>query len=281
MTTPKNRKPQGVCSVCGKKTLRTRTRCEDHAVGPGRPKGSTTRPAETSLPLEQEAPTWEQLEADAAEVPDWAETVPAEPARPSLVRRVFSRGGGTGDKGAAPPPSRERRPRPPVKARVSTKKVASGLFAMVGGWVEAADVGVGRALKLSAPAAGQIVDRQRGTLLDRALQPLARAEDDYMGLVMLVFGPMMIGAVERGVVPPQTAVPVLRDYVRALGPDSIKALRETKKDDADLAEALEGLGAVVGLEGVITVDYIVAWLLEGLGAVYEPDEIIPAEAVPA
>ena len=104
--------------------------------------------------------------------------------RPSLKDRLS---GGTG-KGKAP---RKRHP------RVSTASLISSVWGALGGLAGQIDRPVGACLQMQAPVAGVVLDDVvRDTFADKALQPLARAEDKAKKVAAIVGPPLCVAGLE-------------------------------------------------------------------------------------
>ena len=109
-----------------------------------------------------------------------AERRPRKPraSRPTLRERVTSAKGKPKTKG---------KPKP----RVSLAPLIGHFWSGLGGLAAQIDVPVGRCVQMQAPVAGFIMeDIVKGTVADRALQPLARAEDKGKKAAAL-FGPAL------------------------------------------------------------------------------------------
>lgn len=158
------------------------------------------------------APQWktraESLRADA----------PAEPYDGGVTPEDF----GTEDVStAAPPPElpAERKPRRPTRERKSLRervtaakgkpgakkkhprvpvdRLISRAWDMMGGLASRVDVPLGRCLQMQAPVAGLIMeDIVKGTFADRALQPVARAEDKAEKGLALIGPPLCVVGLE-------------------------------------------------------------------------------------
>jgi hypothetical protein len=92
-------------------------------------------------------------------------------------------------------------PRKP-KAKVTHKRVPVDRFIgrmweVLGGLAGRVDVPLGRCLQMQAPVAGLILeDVVKGTAADRAIQPLARAEEKAEKVIALAAPPMIVLALE-------------------------------------------------------------------------------------
>jgi hypothetical protein len=146
-----------------------------------------------SLPADAEPGGEYDAGISAADFPDDDEPEPApvperkprrvRQSRPSLADRL--RSGGKGKSGAR----KRKHPRVPVDRLVER------------GWELLARLGmqvsppIGRVLDMQAPVAGMILeDVIRDTVADRALQPIARAEEKAEKVIALVAPPVIVGA---------------------------------------------------------------------------------------
>lgn len=124
-----------------------------------------------------------------------AERRPRRPRTPrSGLRERLSRaaGGGQGQKHAKASQAKPKRPRVPVDHIVGL--VWEGLGRMF----TPISPATGRCLQLQAPITGLVLeDVVRGTFADRALQPLARAEEKGKKVIAVAAPPMIVLALEQ------------------------------------------------------------------------------------
>jgi hypothetical protein len=163
-----------------------------------------------ALPGDEDSSSWEG-EPFIVTMPNGAHTGAAAPAAEALRAPQSAPPAGAGQSPARPaerkpvPPPREGRglfrrkaraasPRP-VRRRVSIENIVSG------GWGLAAVaflrkpemVPVGRVLQMQAPVAGIIVeDAAKGTVVDRILQPFARAGESGEKALALAGPPLLV-----------------------------------------------------------------------------------------
>lgn len=105
-------------------------------------------------------------------------------ARPSLRERI------TSAKGKPGAPKRKH-------PRVSVDRLIGRAWDMMGGLAARVDVPLGRCLQMQAPVAGLIMeDMVKGTFADRALQPIARAEDKAEKGLALIGPPLIVTGLE-------------------------------------------------------------------------------------
>jgi len=127
----------------------------------------------------------------AAAVPEQREQAPRRPRRPhmSLADRV--RAAGTSGKDKPKPKGKKHHPRVRVDGLISRG------WDVLGGLATRVDPPLGRCLMMQAPVAGLILeDVVKGTFVDRALQPVARAEDKAEKVAALVAPPLLVAGLE-------------------------------------------------------------------------------------
>jgi len=126
-------------------------------------------------------------------------------------------GPGAGKTGKGKTGTRKRLPRVPVDHLVS--RVWEGMARVAG----TASIPVSRCLQVQSPVAGMILeDVIRDTVVDRALQPLARAEDKAERVIALLGPPLLVAAIEStAALPPEQAavrqamlIPLLKESLR-------------------------------------------------------------------
>lgn len=81
--------------------------------------------------------------------------------------------------------------------RVSVAPLVSEFWGLLGGMAVQVDRPLGTCLQLQAPVAGVVLeDVVKGTIVDRGLQPLARAEDKAKKVAALVMPPLCVAGLE-------------------------------------------------------------------------------------
>jgi hypothetical protein len=119
----------------------------------------------------------------------------------------------------------KRKPAARKVPRVSLEKFVTRGWTMMGRMAMAASPPMGRCMQAQAPVAGIILeDIARGTVTDRLLQPLARAEDKLDKGFALAAPPLLVGLIDMSNgLPPQEAaarqailVPMLRESLRVM-----------------------------------------------------------------
>jgi hypothetical protein len=82
--------------------------------------------------------------------------------------------------------------------RLSVAPLIGELWAVMGGMAGRVDVPLGRCLQMQSPVAGDILeDVVKGTFVDAALQPIARAEDKAKAVAALAMPPALVVALEH------------------------------------------------------------------------------------
>jgi hypothetical protein len=138
--------------------------------------------------------------------------------------------------------------------RVSLEKFVSRGWTMLGRMAISVSPPMGRCLQAQAPMAGIILeDIARGTVTDRLLQPLARAEDKLDKGFALAAPPLLVGLIDmaNGLPPKEAAarqavlVPMLRESLRIMMEVSesyaeaiTERLEQNMKFDADIDRLL-------------------------------------------
>jgi hypothetical protein len=155
-----------------------------------------------AAPVEDVVDFGEAVAGDPAGLPDpglgsgLEERPPPRPKRERLsLRDAFKR-----HDGKKPATPRRRVPRVPVDHLVAE------FWALLGGVAQRVDVPVGRCLSMQAPVAGLIMeDIVKGTMVDRALQPLARVEDKAKAAGALILPPLLVAGIEHAQTLPEDA----------------------------------------------------------------------------
>ena len=144
---------------------------------------------------------------------------PETPPSPPKKRFSLFGGGGAG-KDVAPirAPKRGHR-RVSLESVMSNAWVGAGTLLTITG----ADVPVGRCLTFQAPAVGPMLDKAlKGTIIDKALQPIARVGAQGEALSAVVLPPLLVGIIERQPALYPMLVPVLKatmaTYLVAMAP---------------------------------------------------------------
>lgn len=168
---------------------------------------AAAHPDEDDSPV-QELPGWDSSDLDDITVPEgdglppeapvMEETPPRRPRRPSapraggsMIGKLLKNGGGS--TGTAKKKPRGKIPRVPVD-----KFVTRG-YLRLGQMASAIAPCTGRCLQAQSAMAGVLLeDITRGTVVDRLIQPLARAEDKLDKSFALVAPPLLVFLLETG-----------------------------------------------------------------------------------
>lgn len=135
--------------------------------------------------------------------------VPPTPVRSTPIEKVRRFVGRTGD--VAKPKIKSKATHP----RISVEKVISRGWEMLARIVQPASMPIYRVLDMQAPVVGALLeDTIRGSVVDRILQPLARAEGKGEIAAALIGPPLIMGAltVKPGAAP--VLIPALRESLR-------------------------------------------------------------------
>jgi hypothetical protein len=140
-------------------------------------------------------------------------------------------------KKAAPPPVAKPRGRRPLKARISVEKLISGAWQLMAQAVQPINLPVARMLDYQAPVAGVVLeDTVQGTVIDRILQPIARAEAGGEKVFALLGPPLLVFAISNNTSLYPKLRPALRmalaRWVDIAGP----AMETLQKRDAEFKE---------------------------------------------
>ena len=186
---------------------------------------------------------------DAPDVDD----TPAEPTAEARPRRLRSapRLPALRKPGARKPKAKRKHPRIPVDRLIERAWEALGRLAAP------ISPAVSNVLQLQSPVAGLIMeDIVRDTMVDRALQPIARAEEKAEKVIALAGPPMIVGALQaaEGLPPEQKAirqailVPMLREclvvWVKVAG-DKIEEKARRDEEMGPVNEQVDRLLAAI------------------------------------
>lgn len=173
------------------------------------PGAASSRPSSSSRPRPPAGPGWrDRLRS-------------ARPARPAAG----------GPRAGRPRPARPAHPRMPLD------RLFSAGYAGLAKVAETFNPPVGRVLSFQAPVAGAVFeDKFRGTLVDRALQPFARIQDQGETLTALIGPPALVLALQAQPGAAPVLLPLLRgslvSWIRLAGPKAAQQARE----DAEFEE---------------------------------------------
>lgn len=182
-----------------------------------------------------------------------AEQPPQAPGRPGLRERVRR---ARRPRDSEPGAGRKRAPGRPRK-RVSWENLAGALWAGVARGVAYAGgermAPVANLMAFEAPVAGLVLeDAVRGTVVDRAVQPVLRVIEGGTDASYLLGGPLVVGGVCAGVIPYPVGrvmlAQVLKGYIVMAGP-RLREVREREERFAAEMAAMGGEFAVPGPDG--------------------------------
>ncbi|HUL99769.1 MAG TPA: hypothetical protein VLU24_10250 [Mycobacterium sp.] len=135
------------------------------------------------------------------------------------------------------------------KARVSVERIAAGVWGFASNFVGGTNTPIGRALNLQAPVAGLVIeDAVKGTIVDKALQPLARAGERGEAVAALVGVPVVVGIMQTQPQLQQALYPLLKTLLESwliITADKSSVLKARQKKLA------EQLGEDVDIDAMI------------------------------
>lgn len=115
----------------------------------------------------------------------------------------------------ASPSKPATRARKPVKPRVSVERVVSGGWRLLAQIARPINLPVARVLDVQAPVAGLLLeDVVRNTLVDRVLQPIARAAQGGEIAFALMGPPLLVAAIQGKPEMAPVLVPMLKESLR-------------------------------------------------------------------
>lgn len=154
------------------------------------------------------------------------ELSPADKAR-SIVSRVRASGGS----------ATKAKPRKPSKPRVAVDRFITRAWSFVAQAIQPINPPMARMLDVQAPVAGMVLeDTVRGTLADKLLQPLARAEGQGEVVFALLGPPLLVGAITARPEMAPLLVPILKEAMRSwidIAGDKIEVAKKRDQDFED------------------------------------------------
>lgn len=155
------------------------------------------------------------------------------------------------------PQAKKPEPAQPVRKRQSAADVLTLILALGGRGVAKFDPPVGSMIALEAPIAGPMLDKSfAGTPVDKwFLQPIAGGFDRFEEVATLLIPPAGIAVLERYPNAAPVVLPMLRESIRGLLPQLLKAKK------AEIAEAKETEKAA---EDLVDLDPEFAFLLNSV-----------------
>lgn len=138
---------------------------------------------------------------------------------------------------AAAPETARPRGRKPLRKRVPIDKLISIGWQALAQFAQPINLPVARMLDMQAPVAGMVLeDVVRDTLVDRLLQPLARAEAGGEKVWALIGPPMVVAALQARPEMQNVLVPMLKHALRSWVDIAGEQLEKVKKQDEEFQE---------------------------------------------
>jgi len=133
-----------------------------------------------------------------------------------------------------------------IKARISTEKIISGAWAAAASLVTNLNPAVGRVLAMQAPVAGMVLEEKvKDTILDRVLQPLARAADGGNTAMALLGPPLLVQALTMRPDRAPQIVPMLRyalrSWIAVAGDKVVQVQQEEKKFEETYGQDIDNM----------------------------------------
>jgi hypothetical protein len=173
--------------------------------------------ADEGWDLPDEADSGDSMEADEPSVPMQAEKAPRTARSDRKARRARP----VGERLLGP--RRTAGKAKPRHKRISVDHLISRTWEGVARFAAPMSLPLSRCLQVQSPVAGMILEEiVQGTVVDRALQPIARAEEKAEKVLALVGPPLLVLALEQtAMMPPQQAamrqaliMPLLKESLR-------------------------------------------------------------------
>lgn len=124
-----------------------------------------------------------------------------------------------------------------VRARISTEKIISGAWSAAASLVVNFNPAVANVLAMQAPVAGMVLeDKVKDTVVDRVLQPFARAADSGNTVMALLGPPLLVQALTMRPDRAPQIVPMLRYALRSwivIAGDKVAKLQKEEKQFED------------------------------------------------
>lgn len=197
-------------------------------------------------------------------------SVPMQPERPPRTAKAGRR-----ERRARPVGERlfGKRDKPPGKAkakhrRVSVDHLVSRAWEGIARFAAPLSLPMSRCLQVQSPVAGMILEEiVAGTVVDRVLQPVARAEEKAEKVIALIGPPVLVLALEQtAMMPPEQAamrqaiiVPMLRESLRVwlqvAGPKVEEAARREAEYQEKFGHTIDELMALF-MNGTVPGDVV-------------------------
>lgn len=132
------------------------------------------------------------------------------------------------------------------KPRVSVADLITGGWWLLSKAAEPVSAPMAKALAIEAPIAGMMLDQTvKGTMIDRVLQPFARAEESSKVIAALITPPLLVGVIDKNPAMAQTLLPVLRKslqwHIEAAGPLVAEKMAKEAEFEANYGTAVDEL----------------------------------------
>lgn len=147
-------------------------------------------------------------------------------------------------KGALSRPKTGAKPARKAKPRVSVADLITGGWWLLSKAMEPVSGPMAEMLKLEAPVAGMLLDDSvKGTLIDRALQPIARTEESGKVFAALGLPPILVMLIDKNPSMANSLLPMLRKslqwHVELAGPKVQEMIQREMEFEANYGAAVD------------------------------------------
>lgn len=259
------------CQVCGEefkghdaylKRARHRKATHPDAVPPVRPTGGSpaTQEEEPQVVPPEDVTVMPESAPGSADID--------KPTKPALRERFRRKPREKArDTGEVTPGGRAKR-------RASLEPIATfvwglGIRAMAGNGY----VGTARAMTIESLIVGNLADDNlKGTIVDKALQPVARAAEQGTAFAAVIILPGAVHMIERNPAMAPAMAPVIEMCIDEMLPELAKAIVRAKKKEEQRNKILSELGPMFGKAPgePATMDDVIRWLVPGPQEEVEP-----------
>jgi hypothetical protein len=202
---------------------------------------------------EEPKPKERTPEAQAAKRALFLRNMEAGRQRVKAEKEARAAAGETEPLSTAPPPKRPKGSPPRrSRARVPLSELFEGTLGLAGGalMMSGRDIPVGQALSFEAPVAGEKLDAIiAGTMLDRLLQPIARAGGLAKDVGAVLALPLLVALIERRPYLYDPLKPFILPIVTSVALD-LAEMQERNKERLKEAQAKAG-GAQIDVEALM------------------------------
>lgn len=163
-----------------------------------------------------------------------AERAP-KPYKPTVVERARK----LADRARQSAPKKATAAATRIRSRVSVDRIIERAWDMLGRVIQPVNLPVARVMAIQAPVAGMLLeDVIKNTIVDRALQPIARAEERGELAFALIGPPLLVGALttEKGQAAAPILVPMLKESLRVWLTVAGPKIEIAQKREAEFAE---------------------------------------------